>query len=213
MNIFKKITLRLTALAALSLTTSAVGAQEVGTDVVSRYVWRGADQGGGVAIQPSFSIDLSPVSVGAWGSYDISGGGVSEVDLSIGFDLLGWAYVTVTDYYFGGKVFQFDEDAGIHKIEVSAGTDILKGTLSANVFVYGDDDRSVWLGYGLDLGQVTDRLEGITGIIGGGNGGYTSTGDPALVLVGLAVGNEKLSASYLINVDTEQAWIIAAWSL
>ena len=213
MNIFKKITLGLTALAALSLTTRAVSAQEVGTDVVSRYVWRGLDQGGGVAIQPSFVLDLSPVSLGAWGSYDIAGGGVSEIDLSIGFDLLGWAYITVTDYYFGGKVFQFDEDAGIHQLEVSAGTDILWGVLSANVFVYGDDDRSVWLGYGLDLGQVSDRLSGVTGVLGGGNGAYTSMGDPALVLVGLAVGNEKLSASYLINVDTEQAWVIAAWSL
>ena len=212
MKIVKKITL-LIALAALSLTASAVVAQEVGTDVVSLYVWRGLDQGGGVALQPSFALDLSPVSVGAWGSYDVTGSGVSEVDLSVGFDLLGWAKVTVTDYYLGGEVLDFDEDAGVHQLEVSADTDLLYGTLSANLFVYGDDDNSVWLDYELDLGQVADRLSGIIGILGGGNGSYTSTGDPALVLVGLEVGNEKLSASYLINVDTEQAWLIAAWSL
>ena len=213
MKIVKKITLGLMAMATLSLTASAVGAQEVGADVVSRYVWRGLDQGGGAAIQPSFVLDLSPVSVGAWGSYDLAGSGVSEVDLSVGFDLMGLAYVTVTDYYFGGEVLDFDEDAGVHTLELSAGTDILYGSLSANLFVYGDDDNSVWLGYGLDLGQVNDRLEGVTGLVGGGNGGYTSTGEAALVLVGLSVGSEKLSASYLINVDTEQAWIIAAWSL
>ena len=57
------------------LLSSATFAQSISVDVVSNYIWRGADLGG-FSIQPSISKDLGPIEVGVWSSYaltDVSG--------------------------------------------------------------------------------------------------------------------------------------------
>ena len=54
-------------------TLSSVFAQlGLGTDVVSRYVWRGTDFGDSPSIQPTINYTTSGFSVGFWGAYQLS---------------------------------------------------------------------------------------------------------------------------------------------
>ena len=55
-------------------------------DVVSNYIWRGADLGG-FSIQPSISKDLGPIEVGVWSSYTLDGTSAgAELDLYVSVD-------------------------------------------------------------------------------------------------------------------------------
>ena len=76
----------------------------VGTDLVSRYMWRGLDLGSAPAIQPSFSWNKGGFSVGTWGSYSLKGSqsineNFAEVDLMLSYN---YKFVTVAlvDFFF-----------------------------------------------------------------------------------------------------------------
>ncbi len=71
----------------------------VGADVVSKYVWRGVDQGQGAAIQPSMDFSYKGFSLSAWGSTPISDLDVKEFDVTLGYEIRGFG-VSLTDYYW-----------------------------------------------------------------------------------------------------------------
>jgi hypothetical protein len=52
----------------------------VGADLASSYLWRGFELGNGPAIQPWGELSRNGFTLGAWGSYEFSGG-FKEVDL------------------------------------------------------------------------------------------------------------------------------------
>ena len=59
------------ALAVIVATAAPVQGQtaSLGADMVSRYVWRGADFGESMSVQPALTLGFGGLEVGAWGSY------------------------------------------------------------------------------------------------------------------------------------------------
>lgn len=73
---------------------------DLGADLVSSYVWRGAYQTG-VAIQPSMGLTVGGFSLTAWGSVPFSGT-AKEVDFTLGYEVAGLS-VAITDYWWQGE--------------------------------------------------------------------------------------------------------------
>jgi len=75
----------------------------VGTDLVSRYIWRGKDYGNSPAIQPNLFFSYAGLKVGIWGSYGFiykeSTGNYSEIDPYISYTLK-WFTIGITDYFY-----------------------------------------------------------------------------------------------------------------
>ena len=100
----------------------------LGTDIVSRYIWRGTDFGESASFQPTLAFSAGGLEIGTWASYSISanGAGANEHDLWIGYTVdtgsAGAFSFGVTDYYFpspdGSDFFDFSGDGeGSHWIE------------------------------------------------------------------------------------------------
>ena len=68
------------------LTANTAKAQDftVQGDIVSTYVWRGYNQGGGAAFQPTLGFGIGNFYIGAWGSTNFNGG-KKELDLSASY--------------------------------------------------------------------------------------------------------------------------------
>ena len=71
-------------------------------DVVSKYVWRGFDQGSGASVQPSLGLAYKGVSLSAWGSTSITDLEPKEFDITLGYSIGGLG-ITVTDYWWSGE--------------------------------------------------------------------------------------------------------------
>jgi hypothetical protein len=116
-------------------TAGAQDAVEVtlGTDIVSRYVWRGQDLGG-VSLQPTLGIGYKGLSLSAWGSVGLSQpSDAKEIDLTLGYTLGGF-HIGVTDYYvernhvFEGTVGYDFGFASLNWYTNFAGNDIVGST-------------------------------------------------------------------------------------
>ncbi len=92
----------------------------MGTDLVSRYIWRGLNTGGpGAHFQPwlEYRMGQTGVALGAWGSYSLGSGTGTEVDLYLSYTPVSFLTIGVTDYFFpadaafGSSSF-FDYGAG-----------------------------------------------------------------------------------------------------
>jgi hypothetical protein len=122
----------------------------VSADLVSRYVWRGQLLGAYPAIQPTIDFTRGGLSVGTWASYSITPEVSQEVDLYLSY---ATEYLTfsVLDYYylsdeveFSNDYFNWNKDTTSHLVELSATLNSIGNipiSLSANVFVYGDDKK------------------------------------------------------------------------
>lgn len=86
------------------VTLSAQNKVEVslGADIVSKYVWRGFDQGSGASVQPTLGFTYKGVSLSAWGSTSITDLEPKEIDIALGYSIGGFG-VTVTDYWWSGE--------------------------------------------------------------------------------------------------------------
>ncbi|MDR2026425.1 MAG: hypothetical protein LBQ01_02555 [Prevotellaceae bacterium] len=105
--IIKKWMVGMVSLSAMVLSTVSASGQDAleasaGADLVSKYVWRGVNQGTGASFQPSLGIAYKGFSFGAWGSTPLSNLGAYEFDLSLGYSVGGFS-VGVTDYYWNGS--------------------------------------------------------------------------------------------------------------
>ena len=73
----------------------------LGTDLVSRYIWRGKDIGNSPAIQPNVSFGVAGFKIGVWGSYAMvyngTSGNYAEFDPYITYTLK-WFTIGITDY-------------------------------------------------------------------------------------------------------------------
>ena len=97
----KKI--RLFFAAALLMAAPAAHAQtfeaEIGTDLVSHYIWRGQELGQ-VSIQPTLGISAWGLSLSAWGSVGLSNpADTKELDLTLAYGIGGF-HIGVSDYWF-----------------------------------------------------------------------------------------------------------------
>lgn len=146
-------------LTVLAFSTSALGQDSkkadisVGTDVVSRYVWRGTDFSNSPCFQPGFEISKSGLAFGAWGSYSFNGLGGAEMDLYLSYTFLNeMLTVTVTDYFFPvenaatNKYFMYEASKTGHVLEgmiTFNGTDDLPLSFTAATNFFGDDARVI----------------------------------------------------------------------
>lgn len=202
-------TLLLAAVALVAAASAPAAAQPVslGTDVVSRYIWRGQDFGESAAVQPGLTVTLGRLELGAWGSYSIgaSGAAANENDLWASFthEFESGASLSlgVTDYYFpnavtdsGGVEYVLDfRDGDAHTLEVWAS---LAGPESLPLSVYAglllddldrddcgdDEDCSVQTLYA-EVGGPLMEAEGVEvtwhlGYVNGKSVFYQTTGDP-----------------------------------
>ncbi len=116
-------------LIVLAVSINSFAQLKFGTDVYSRYLWRGLDFGDAPAFQPSLTFTTGGFSVGAWGSYAFPTAGTtySENDLWASYSFTseksGSFSFIVTDYYLPsvGIPFGFykpkDGSGAAHTIE------------------------------------------------------------------------------------------------
>lgn len=140
----------LTSLLALLLAGAVTaGAQDtvettVGTDIVSRYVWRGQDLGG-VSVQPTLGIGFKGLSLSAWGSVGLSDPlDTREFDLTLAYSAGGFN-IGVTDYWFDSgldplnRYFAYGPDCTNHVFEANIGYDFGFASLQCYTNFAGND--------------------------------------------------------------------------
>ena len=210
-------------MAALALfALPALAEVGVGVDAVSKYVWRGTAVGSGVAIQPSVDLGLSSegglfaegsTTLGLWGSYSLVDAVNDEINIALSQGL-GFATLSVTDYYFpgaagtgaGNSFFEFADDGG-HALEVGVSVDVANASLFVGRFVSGatKDDTYAELSY-----PLSDDLSLVLGV---GDGALAAEADFALVNAGLAVTSDSgYGASFTVNPDAETAFLVVSKS-
>ena len=139
-----------------------------GADLVSRYVWRGADYGNSPGIQPAVAFSVAGFKAGFWGSYGMGQysrkindstvanmGHYAEFDMYVSYTMKGFTLMAY-DYFFpnslspntGNKYFNFKKNSTGHTVEVClswAGPEKFPLQLYAGTFVYGGRQRKRFL--------------------------------------------------------------------
>jgi len=114
-----------------------------GADIVSKYVWRGVDQGAGASIQPSLGLAYKGLSLSAWGSVSIANPLPYELDFSLGYSVKGFS-IGITDYYWNGlegSFYDFHKDNHLFEGNLSFNFgEKFPLTLSWNTFFAGNMD-------------------------------------------------------------------------
>lgn len=223
------------SLFAVIILAVSINAQElsVGSDFVSRYVWRGADFGNTFSIQPGIGFSASGFEVGAWGSYPLTttSNGSEELDLYASYSAelgnSGSLSVLVTDYFFpnnGLKIGNYD-DPGAHTIEAGlsyGGPDSFPISLSAYMNVYNDDDNTVYFEAGYSTALQDVACDFFVGGTPGGDAGYYGTTEFNLINVGLTLSKDikitedfslPVFGSYILNPNTEVSFLVFGVSL
>ena len=116
-------------------------------DIVSRYIWRGCDLGGG-AVQPTLGVSWRGLSLEAWGSTPIvDSSDTSEMDLTLGYTLGGLA-LSITDYWFNegpeprNRYFRYSSNSTNHVFEATIGYDWGPLCISWSTNFAGNDGRT-----------------------------------------------------------------------
>jgi hypothetical protein len=84
---------------------------DISADLVSRYIWRGAQYGGSSPnIQPDIALNVGNMSLGSWSSYSLGGTNfVQEFDIYLSYTFLNEMFsVTVTDYFFPNDTVDYN---------------------------------------------------------------------------------------------------------
>ena len=141
----------------LFTSTGSFAQLKFGSDIYSRYIWRGLDLGDAPAFQPSLSYAIDGFSIGAWGSYAFptSSKTYTENDLYISYafstESAGSVTLLLTDYYFpssGIKFSDFEKNGGAHTMEtgvIYSGPENFPVSLSAYLNVHNDPDNSAYI--------------------------------------------------------------------
>jgi hypothetical protein len=183
-------------------------------DFVSSYVWRGT-YCAGTSIQPAMGFEAGGFFIEAWGSVDVGGQGLKEVDLSTGYSF-GKFSIGLSDYWwnneFAHDYFRFKKDFSSHILEVNLDYEFVSGFhLSWNTMIAGAQDKYVndsgktrrafstyiEAGYSFDIGSVE-----LTAAIGCSpwKSDVMYTGNYEYGTDGFAVNNISLSATKSITV-------------
>ena len=117
-----------------------------GTDMVSRYLWRGLNIGGDCAhIQPYASLNYKSLEVGAWASYGLSNNNEAGTNY-YEYDL--YAKCTVEDFGFAFTNYNIRHYGNFSEVTLSyKGGEKLPLHASINKYVIHDDASYIDLGY------------------------------------------------------------------
>jgi len=177
----KKV-IRFTLATVLLLSSTAVRAQEVETnvaaDLVSQYIWRGQDLGN-ASLQPTLGVGVGDLSLTAWGSVGIaSTSDTKELDLTLSYSH-GGLTVGITDYWFNvgqdprGRYFIYSAHETNHVFEAFAGYDFGVASLTwftniaGNDGVNSDGDRaySTYVELGVPFQLATCQWNATAGVV------------------------------------------------
>ena len=209
----------------------------VGSDFVSRYVWRGTDFGNSPSLQPTVAFSTGGLTIGFWGAY-ATNDKYQETDFYGGysFDLnnSGSLYLGYTDYMFPGAGFDisnfnnYDDPngPGSHYIEINAsysGPEKLPISVAFNIFVHNVKDNPVYfeLGYAFPVKDVNLSLF-LGGSAGTGAAYYGSTRKFDIVNTGIKASKEiKITDSFslpvfgsvFVNPATNSLFYVVGFSL
>lgn len=223
------------------LAVSTLNAQEIniGTDLVSRYIWRGMDFGKSPAIQPSLSLNYGGFEAGFWGSYTLNetASDSDELDawISYSFDINSVSFTAIiTDYYFPNNGIKFgnfnnhdDEDgAGAHTFEAGLSISSEKFPLSLSIYYnfYNDAGNNTYFQVDYPFNAKEVEINLFCGLTAGSdeNPGYYGTEDFSVINVGIQASKavkitENFSlpifVSYSINPKLEQSYLAFGISL
>ena len=223
------ITIILTAASCLIVVAPAAAQSfDVGADVVSRYIWRGADYGESASVQPALSFSSGGFEIGTWASYAMNpdGAPANEHDLWMSYSA-GPVTVGVTDYYFpnaGFDFFDFDGDGeGAHLIEPFAsvnGPETFPATLYVGYFAHNDPDNSIYLNAsypfaidGIDLAFGVGASGGESALYGTDGFGIIELKLAASKSIPLTDGfSLPLSVAYILNPYAETSFLVVGLS-
>jgi len=210
----------------------------VGSDLVSRYNWRGLDIGNAAAFQPSLSMTKGGFEAGFWGSYslDRDASDADELDLWFSYtaemERMDLTFL-VTDYYFPNAGIEFgnfndydDEDgAGAHTMEagLSFGFKNVPLTLSAYYNFHNDAGNNTYFQLDYEVKVNDSSLQLFCGATGGSdeNPDYYGADSFAVINVGVRLDkefkfNQKFSlpvfTSFIYNPEQEQAYLVFGMS-
>ena len=205
---------RFTLLTIVALLSPNISySQDFGADLVSSYVWRGAQFGSGAHIQPYMDLGSGNLTGGVWGSFPTSAkGGGNELDLWVSYDF-GPLALTVTNYTFPGEGGVYADGEGLFNgdyTELAASTSIMGVDLSAGYFT---EVEALYVELGFSTGAVDiafgygdDQADGF--YAGGGSG-----------LVNMSFSGSKdiqisdnyalpVFGSFIINPEAETAFLV-----
>ena len=188
-------------LAVLALGTATAQEDEsnfsVGADLVSSYVWRGAQFGSGPAIQPGVSYATGGLEVGAWGSnsFDLNEGFEADLYASYSFEFgLGIAF---TDYYFGGDWM----DGDMHYFEPALSYGIGDFSLLAAYMIGGGKDLEDEYNTQDMYFEAAYAFGDVSVFVGAGDGAYTVDGDFAIANVGMSYSKDLALGSFALPMS------------
>lgn len=221
--------------------TGIISAQEIttGLDVVSKYIWRGAEAGSGSpSLQPTLKYGNGGFQFGFWGATPLANAaGTTEIDLFTGYTFtmansstLG---ILVTDYTYPssgiryGNFNNFDDPDGVgaHQIEAGvtySGPESFPLSISANAFLHGVKNNPVYfeLGYSSTVKETPVKI--FAGLTTGDDTQYYGAAKLAVVNIGMtATKTVKITESFsfplfttlAINPATEKAFMVVGISL
>ena len=187
--------------------------QDFGADLVSSYVWRGAQFGSGAHIQPYMDLGSGNLTGGVWGSFPTSAkGGGNELDLWVSYDF-GLLALTVTNYTFPNEGGVYADGEGLFNgdyTELAASTSIMGVDLSAGYFT---EVEALYVELGFSTGAVDIALgygdDQADGFYAGGGSGLVNmsfsgskdiqiSDNYALPVVG----------SFILNPEAETAFLV-----
>lgn len=160
----------LTAIIILITSTQFFAQLKFGTDVCSRYIWRGLNLGGdSPSLQPGLSYSTYGFTAGFWGAYSYPGSGTvyAENDIfasySYTLEKTGTFSIFASDYYIpsvGIPFGYYQKSGGAHVIEAGlgySGPESFPVSVSGYYNLYGDPDNSVYiqLGYPFTIEDAT----------------------------------------------------------
>jgi len=138
----------------------------IGSDLVSRYVWRGINLGGSSpSIQPyieyGFGNEDHAFSIGAWGAYSLSGSQTGqEADLYLSYTFKDLITLSLTDYFFPDETvdrnnfFNYNMDwAKINSGETDQTGHVMEAALSFN----GTDKIPISLLFAMNIWGADSR--------------------------------------------------------
>ena len=198
--------------------TNTSNAQDIGTDVLSSYVWRGTQFGSGAHIQPWVELGSGSLTGGIWGSFPTTAsGGGNELDLWVSYDF-GPLALTVTNYSFptndgtygAGNPGLFDSDW----MEISGSADLGPVGITVGYFT---DAEALYIEAAFPVGAVDIGI----GFGSDSKDAFYASGDSGLV--NLSFGGSKhikiteeyslpVSGSFIYNPDSEAAFLVFGMS-
>lgn len=205
------------------MVASAIKAQfSVGTDLVSRYIFRGVDYGNSAALQPNVEFNTGNFTIGGWGSFGLSAESFSEADLYASYSFDFGLSLGLTDYYYpGSKWGEFGDKISSHALELNLGFET-KGLSLAGNYMLNNSIEGIGAEDGIIYLEAEYAFDNVDLFVGAGDGWHTSNGNFEVVNIGIGTSKEiKFSDTFtlplfgqvIMNPNSEQLHIVVGISL